>query len=161
MASRRQSGCSWWRIKHYKQSTRAPFDKIARLWSSQFLVEDGFRAHQRKAGLEVVYHISEMPNQGFTQTEDNSILKVKALNYLRWLCRQREEAESFKLWYFENCSNTKESSRTRMSHFAVIFLSQSSIHEKVKNKKMQHSGAQSKADVILSCLSPFVCSCFL
>lgn len=107
MASRWQGGCSCGRIKHYKQPTRAPFDKIARLWSAQFLMEDGFRAHQRKAGLEVVYHASQMSNQCFTRTESNNILKVKAFSYLRWLCGQREGPQSSQIMAFPTAAVTQ------------------------------------------------------
>lgn len=168
MASQRQSGCSWWRIRHYKQSTRAPFDKIACLWSSQFLVEDGFRAHQRNAGLEVVYHASEMPNQCFTHTEDNNILKVKALHYLRWLCRQRDRPQSFNLWHFENSSGTMKSYTTWMSHLcSFIFITFFHFKKRKKESKKDRkktlysgTGGDRKTDSVLSCF--FLCGlCFL
>lgn len=156
VASQRQSGCSWWRIKHYKQSTRALFDKIACLWSSQFLVEDGFRAHQRETGLEVVYHGSEMSNQCFTHSEDNNILKVKALHYLRWLCRQGHRPQSFRLWHFE-----KPQWYNEILHgwviYAVLFLSHSS---KERKKERDCTMAFSKTDVILSVCLFFLCGLF-
>lgn len=167
VASWRQSGCSWWRIKRYKQSTRAPFDKIACLWSSRLLVESGFRAHQRKARLVVVYHAGEMPNQCFTLTADNNILKVKALNCLRWLCRQRDTPQPSKLWHLGKRGNTMKSWSTRMSHLCrFIFITSFHVMNKSCNnkqkkekrfsKRRQHRGNRSETDWIVSFLSFFL-----
>lgn len=70
--------------------------------------------------------------------------KVKALNYLRWLCRQRDKPHAFVLWHFEHHGDTMKSYTDVLLGwviYAVLFLSHSSHFMNKSCKRRQSSGA--------------------